>query len=70
MVASLTSMMGMSSFTGYTRWHALHFKLSGLFRYSSSCLQAGQTRISNNSFAIMTGIVRHKSYATSCRAPG
>src|SRR6266536_2899397 len=47
-------MIGMSSFTAYTRWHCLHFKLSGLWRYSSACLQAGQTRISSRSLAIMT----------------
>jgi hypothetical protein len=58
MVASSTSMMGMSSFTGYTRLHCLHFKLSGFSRYSRGCLQAGQTRISNKSLAIMKGIVR------------
>jgi hypothetical protein len=32
MVASSTSMMGMSSFTAYTRWHCVHFKLSGFCR--------------------------------------
>src|SRR6266536_4328218 len=47
-------MIGMSSFTAYTRWHCLHFKLSGLWRYSSACLHAGQTRISSSSLAIMT----------------
>jgi hypothetical protein len=31
-VASSTSMMGMSSFTAYTRWHCVHFKLSGFCR--------------------------------------
>jgi len=31
----------------------LHFKLSGLWRYSSGCLQAGQTKISSRSLAIM-----------------
>lgn len=35
----------------------MHFKLSGLGRYSSVCLHAGQTRISNRSLAIMTGIL-------------
>jgi len=52
-VASSTSMMGMSSFTEYTRWHSVHFKLSGFCRYSRACRHAGQTRISSNSFAIM-----------------
>src|SRR5580658_1647805 len=47
-------MIGMSSFTAYTRWHCLHFKLSGFSRYSSACLHAGQTRISSKSLAIMT----------------
>jgi hypothetical protein len=51
--ASSISMIGMSSFTAYTRWHCLHFKLSGFSRYSSGCLQAGQTRISSRSLAIM-----------------
>src|SRR6266404_7114755 len=54
MVAWSTSMIGMSSFTAYTRWHCLHFKLSGFSRYSNACLHAGQTRISSKSLAIMT----------------
>ena len=52
-VASSTSMIGMSSLTGYTRWQWVHFKVSGLWRYSSGCLQAGQTRISRRSFESM-----------------
>src|SRR5580692_115157 len=54
MVASSTSMIGMSSFIAYTRRHCLHFKLSGFSRYSRGCLHAGQTRISSKSLAIMT----------------
>src|ERR1017187_3227567 len=55
-VDSSTSMMGMSSFTAYTRWHCVHFKLSGLCRYSRACLHAGQTRISSSSLAIMRAL--------------
>src|SRR5712692_8245024 len=53
-VASSISMIGISSFTAYTRWHCLHFRLCGFSRYSSGCLSAGQTRISSRSLAIMT----------------
>jgi len=56
MVASSISMMGMSSFTAYTRWHCVHFRLSGFWRYSSACLQAGQTRISSNPLESMRAL--------------
>ncbi len=55
-VASSTSMIGISSLTAYTRLHCTHFKLSGAFRYSNACLHAGHTKISNNSFAIMQAL--------------
>ena len=59
-VASSSNMMGISSFTGYTRRHCLHFRLSGFSRYSSGCLHAGHTRISSKSAGIMNSIVRHE----------
>jgi hypothetical protein len=63
-VASSTSMMGISSFTAYTRWHCVHFRLSGFSRYRRACLHAGQTRISNNSLAIMQRIVTQIEFTT------
>lgn len=73
--ASSTSMIGMSSFTAYTRWHCVHFRLSGFCRYSSVCLQAGQTRMSSKSLAIMpalyASVALNKEYGCrkKCRFP-
>src|SRR5215468_7498837 len=44
---------GRPSRTGYTRWHAVHFKLSGSDFNSRSFLHAGQTIRSRRSWGIM-----------------
>ena len=54
-MASSMSNTGRPSRTGYTRRHPAHFRASGADLSSSGFLQAGQTRRSSKSWAIMTG---------------
>src|SRR5712692_6390972 len=65
-VASSISMIGISSFTAYTRWHCLHFRLCGFSRYSSGCLSAEQNRISRRSLAIMNPVLYDIRKAKKC----
>jgi hypothetical protein len=52
-VDSSISNTGRPSRTGYTRWHAVHFKDSGLLFNSRSFLHAGQTIRSRRYWGIM-----------------
>src|SRR5262249_51162484 len=51
-LASSTSMTGISSRMGYTRWHSTHFKPLPSGFNSTVALSTGQTRISNRSLLI------------------
>ena len=53
MVASSTSIIGILSRTGYTRRHAVHFRLLPSSFWTNGFLQTGHTRISINSLSII-----------------
>ena len=61
-VASSTSITGMSSLIGYTRWQVAHLRAVPFLTSVTGVLQCGQARISSNSGSTaMPGL-----YDTSC----
>src|ERR1700675_574129 len=52
-LAASTSMIGISSWTGYTRRHSPHFRLAPLALRTTGFLQTGQTSMSSRSCEII-----------------
>jgi hypothetical protein len=55
-VASSTSIIGISSRTGYTRRHSLHFRLVPSSFWASGFLHTGHTKMSINSFSTIAAL--------------
>ncbi len=69
MVASSTSIIGISSRTGYTRLHSAHFRLVPSAFSVSGFLHTGHTRMSINSFSIIAALYA-ADYSRNRFAPG